>query len=221
MSVSEQHHVHEIGPFTAEMTAGGSIGEAIGGGGAIVLAILGLAGVLPGTLMAIAAIAVGGGLLFEGGAIASRISRLMEQSEGETEMAEIGGGISAEFVAGGAGVVLGILSLLGLAPMALMPITAIVLGAAVVFGSGLNASLRSMAVSHAGPKGRYIANEAIAGATTVQVLVGLSAVVLGILSLVGVGYTVTLTLIAFLALGSSILLSGTAIAGKMLRVFQH
>jgi len=203
------------------MTAGGSIGEAIGGGGAIVLAILGLAGVLPGTLMAIAAIAVGGGLLFEGGAIASRISRLMEQSEGETEMAEIGGGISAEFVAGGAGVVLGILSLLGLAPMALMPITAIVLGAAVVFGSGLNASLRSMAVSHAGPKGRYIANEAIAGATTVQVLVGLSAVVLGILSLVGVGYTVTLTLIAFLALGSSILLSGTAIAGKMLRVFQH
>jgi hypothetical protein len=54
-----------------EVMVGGSITEAIGGVAGVVLAIIGLAGVLPLYLAAIAAIAIGVALCAEGGALAA------------------------------------------------------------------------------------------------------------------------------------------------------
>ena len=50
----------------------GSIVEALGGIGAVVLSILGLAGLARATMIAISIIAIGAALLFAGGAMASR-----------------------------------------------------------------------------------------------------------------------------------------------------
>jgi hypothetical protein len=60
---------------SAEVLGGGSLVEAICGIGAMVLAIVAFAGILPNYLSIIAAIVVGGGLLLEGGAIGMRFSR--------------------------------------------------------------------------------------------------------------------------------------------------
>src|SRR5512140_1249241 len=110
---------------TAEFVFGGSAAEALVGAGAVVLAILGLANEWPGYMASIATIAVGAALLFPGVAIAARYSPLA-QMVGAKE--ELGAGMSGEVLGGAAGIVLGILSLLGIFPGLLMPIAIIVFG---------------------------------------------------------------------------------------------
>ena len=88
----------------------------------LVLAILGLAGVVPMYMAFIATIVLGVALLFEGWALASRYSKLLsEMGGGLLTATELGGGITAEFLAGAAGVALGILALLGVVPMVHCP----------------------------------------------------------------------------------------------------
>ena len=122
---------------TMSIVAGGSFAEAIGGVGAVVLAILALVGVMPERMAAIATLAVGGALLLEGIAIATRFSNLFSQTgRSLADAAELGGGMGAEFLGGVAGGVLGLLAILNIAPMTLMSIAIIVLGAALLLSSG-------------------------------------------------------------------------------------
>src|SRR5262245_58223779 len=80
------------------IVAGGSFAEAIGGVGAVVLAILALVGVMPERMAAIATLAVGVALLLEGIAIATRFSNLFSQTgRNLADAAELGGGMGAEF----------------------------------------------------------------------------------------------------------------------------
>ena len=58
------------------MAATGSGAEAIAGAGALVLAVLGLAGTFPMILAAITVIAAGAAFLFQGAALAPRYRRL-------------------------------------------------------------------------------------------------------------------------------------------------
>lgn len=218
-------HPHMIGRGSAELIATGSSAEAIGGGGAIVLSIVGLGGILQSPLLAIAGICVGGGLLFEGGAVAARSRRILANMESDVDVSSIGGGASTEFIAGVAGIVLSILAVLGVVPDILMPVAALVYGGAIALGSGTTARLRRLNLPNevqAGPEGEVL-RDAIAGAAGVQVLTGLGAVVLGIIALVSTeaGMAPVLSLVAMLALGVSILLSGTTLAGKMMAVFEH
>jgi hypothetical protein len=104
---------------TMSMLAGGSFAEAIGGVGAVVLAILALVGVMPERMAAIATLAVGVALLLEGIAIATRFSKLFSQTGRSLADA---GGMGAEFLGGAAGGVLGLLAILNMAPMTLMSI---------------------------------------------------------------------------------------------------
>ncbi|HEX2655878.1 MAG TPA: hypothetical protein VHN11_19815, partial [Xanthobacteraceae bacterium] len=64
----------------------GSVGEAVAGAAGLVLAILGLLGILPLTLDAIAGIALGVALLLGGAALAARYSRAIDRfaAQGET-----------------------------------------------------------------------------------------------------------------------------------------
>jgi hypothetical protein len=192
--------------------ASGSIVEAVGGAAALVLAILGLAAVVPQTLAAVATIAIGVALLAEGAAIASRYAHiLMSREPTRLGTAEFGGGFSAEFVAGGAGVVLGLLALLGVAPVTLTAVAAIVFGGALLLGSAATSRLRTAGGRESETEMR---REAIQAASGAQVLVGLGSAVLGIIALVGV-VPETLALVALLSVGASVVLSGTAVTALM------
>lgn len=208
---------------TAKVIAGGSLAEGIAGAAAIALAILGLGGVYPMYMLIIATIAVGAALLFEGGAISSRVSNLIDESGvSPFDISEIGSGMTAEFFAGIAGVVLGVLALLGIYPMLMISIAAIVFGAALVLGSGTTSRLNSFAYGKLeNVAARMLSREAVYAASSVQLLIGIGAVTLGILALVGVAPPVTMCLIAMLIVGFSDMLSGSAISSRMMGLFRR
>jgi hypothetical protein len=194
----------------AKTVATGSGVEAVAGGAALVLAILGLAGLLPMVLASIAVIAAGAAFLFQGAAVAARHRRLaLEAGGGE---AEIETGMSTEIAGGLAGIALGILALIGIETVALLAISAIVFGGTLLFGSP--AVYRA---SRAEPGNQIVdemARQATAGAAGAQALVAIGAVTLGILALVGI-MPQTLVLVAVLCIGGAALLSGGALTSKM------
>lgn len=217
-STSYRHAEHEA----VEVVAGGSLAETIGGAGAVVLAILALAGILPGYLAAVATIGVGAALLFEGASIATEFQTLRHDvATNRTEASELGGGMTAETLAGLAGVALGILSLLGIAPTTLMAVALIVSGGGLLLGSAATNRLNGLRIRGAvSDTARTVAQASVETASGAQVLVGAGGVVLGILALVGLA-PATLIAVGMLSLGASVLFSGSAVGGKMLAILQH
>jgi hypothetical protein len=215
-------------PETFEASArvsGGAfmVGRILAGIAAVAISIIGLAQVFPETLVSIATLAVGVALLFEGGAMAARFSDLFEEMEKPVDRVHWGG-LTAEFLAGAAGIALGILALLHLAPMVLVPIAAIVYGCALILDSGVNTRLRALEARKTGVHGSTgaVTRRSATAAGNIQVLVvlaGLGAVTLGILGLVDIAPTV-LSLVAMLGIGGANLLSGSMIGGRMLAVLR-
>lgn len=213
---------HEM-QTTAEVVTGGSTVEAIGGAAAVVLAILGLAGVIPIYTLTVGALAVGFGLLVEGGALSSRYNQLLHRvSGGRLATAELGGGMSAELIGGIGGGILALLALLGVVPMTLVAVAAIVFGGSLLFGAGATARLRNLTIRGSGASelAQRVAAETVSAASGAQIFVGIGAIALGILSLVGLA-PLTLMLVSVLALGASILLSGIAIGTRMETLMAH
>jgi hypothetical protein len=210
--MAEAHH----GYFdtSMEMIGGGATVEAIGGGAAVVLAILGLAGVLPAYMAPIATLAIGAALCVEGGALVARCSRLISRAGGtRSAAAELGGGTSAELLGGGAGVVLGILALLGVAPTILVAAAVVTFGGSLLFGSAATARLNAVTETSSETHAQHLAREAVWVAVGAQVLTGFAAVVLGVIALVGLAPMVV-SLVALLAVGAAVLLSGSAVGGR-------
>lgn len=208
---------------SAEVVAGGSMVEAIAGIATVILAILGLAGLLSVYLLAIATIAMGVALLFEGGAIAIRYSRLLTETTGSSlSSTELGGGMGVEVLGGVTGIVLGILALLDLAPLTLTSVAAIVFGGALLLSSGTATRLNCLVIDgHNLPDtSRRVAREAVFAAASVQVLVGLGGGILGLLALLGI-HSLVLALVAMLCLGASVLMSGGAVSNKMLSILHR
>lgn len=208
---------------TVEMVSGGSIAEGVGGIAAVVLAILGLAGMIPMTIAAIATIVVGVALLAEGGAIASRYAEILsETSGGKVTNSEFGGGMTAELLGGVAGVALGVLALVGIAPMTLIAVGAIVFGACLVMGSGTVARMNNVISGMSATTSHHqaIQRESMMAATGAQSLVGIGVVVLGILAIIGISPLV-LVLVALLAAGGSLLLTGGAVTSRVLGALHH
>jgi hypothetical protein len=192
--------------------ARGSIVEVLTGGGAIVLPILALLGVLPLSFAAIAFVAIGAGLMMQGGELRAL------RSYGER--GEVAGGMSADIVGGAVVGALGVLSLFRLMPMTLLPLAAIVAGASLVLGAGASARLArprpgSLATDEAN---RQFLRESVGAPVNGDVLVGLAAVTLGILVIGGIGpgpLHLRLVLVAALALGAGLFLNGTAVGERM------
>lgn len=206
-----------------EEAGGGSVVESIGGVGALVLSILGLIGFMPITMASIAAIAAGGALLIGGGTLASQYTRIFSGARPRLSHSIIGGGMAMESLAGFAGIVLGILSLLGIHSEVLLAAAVIVLGCALLLASGAIARLTTLPIREpfgAAEQARqaehesYIARDALYAASGSEALIGAGAIVLGILSLSGIAPLV-LILVALLAIGASILLAGSSVAGRM------
>ncbi len=206
-----------------EAAGGGSIAESAGGVGAVVLSILALAGIWPAVLAAITTIVIGAALMLKGGPIMAEYRRVLAHLDKDNvTRAEVGGGLSAEMLAGGAGVVLGILALLGLVPEVLTASAVLVFGTALLLSSGSTAKLAAMRVEYSASEGpgQLLAREAAQTASGAQVLLGIGAGVLGILSLVGI-HPLYLTVVGLLAIGATSVLAGTALGGRLMSLLEH
>ncbi len=203
---------------TVEVVAGGSLAEGLAGSGAIVLSIVGLAGVMSPFMVAIATILAGLAMVFEGGSLGIRFPSLArETTHGRMGMVELGSGMSAEMLGGIGGIVLGILALLGVFPMTLVPIAAIGFGATLLLGAGATARLNDLQIERAcdEKETRHVARAAVRSAEGIQVLAGVGSGVLGILALTGYNPMI-LGMVAMLSVGLADLMSGAAISGRMI-----
>src|SRR5262245_26011213 len=217
-----------------EEVGGGSVVESIGGIGALVLSILGLVGFIPITMASIAAIAAGGALLIGGGTMASQYSRIFGGARQSLSRNIIGGGMAMESLSGVAAIVLGIMALLGIHSLTMLAASAIVLGCALLLASGAMAKLTALPIREpiGTEQARYVGQtpypehmyhvmrDTLYAASGSEALIGAGAIVLGILSLSGFA-PLTLILVALLAVGASILLAGTAVAGRMFESAAH
>ncbi len=216
MATMEHTDEYQERATAMERIASGSAAEGVGGAGAIALAIIGLAGVVPGYMVSVATIAIGAALLLEGSAISARYTELRDETSHSPERsAQLAGGKTAEFLGGVGGIVLGILALGGIGTIVLTSVAAIVFGGALLFGAGATARVSTLAA----PKGRESTSQAvtevISAAAGAQVFIGVGSVTLGILALVGLSPTI-LALVAMLSVGAGILFSGSALARRMM-----
>ena len=183
--------------------------------GAVVLSIVGLAGVFPRFLAAISIIALGAALLSRGANVVWRFSELLhEAGAGRESLTEVSGALTTEFIGGLAGIVLGVLALIRLAPITLMAVCIIAFGATLLLTTGEAVWLGS-AVVKTGDVVFQISRLLISAAAGAQVLVGLAVLVLGVLALAGVA-PITMILAAALTVGAFILLNSPAVGGWLL-----
>jgi hypothetical protein len=116
-------------------------------------------------------------------------------------------GVSAVFLAGVAGIILGVLALLGIAAGALLSAAVIVYGAVLLLSSTVTMNLHMMKQRASGDAQMIETASETAG---VKVLAGIAAIVLGIIAVAGT-LTVKLDLVALLVLGCGILATGNGL----------
>lgn len=197
-----------LGPVRRAM--GIAFAQAVLGVGAATLAVIGLEHFAAAGLLAVATIVVGAALLFEGGVIAARFSALV--SEGEQNQFRFRGWMTAEFVAGVAGITLGILAILHFAPFVLISVAAMTMGLAQIMNSGLNTRLNALEISRYKSEGLYQeeAMETVIPYTGIGGFMGFGALVLGVVALAGIG-PLMLSLVAILSIAAAHLLNGTMV----------
>jgi hypothetical protein len=192
--------------------------ELVLGIGTVVLAILGIVGVFPSFLAAIAVIGFGAILLLQGGNVVLHYNDLLTEAGGTSTVSAsaIGRGVTAGFLAGIAGIVLGILALLRIAPITLLSVAAITYGGALMLTSGEPVWLNSFVAKDDAIMRQLVHCMSLA-AVGAEIVAGLAALVLGILALVGIA-SLMMVLIALLAIGISILLRSSALEGFLVDI---
>jgi hypothetical protein len=206
----------------------GGLIDAIGGVATIVLVICGLVGISPPMMVAIATIVFGVALLIQGGAMLSDYAQVVFPggARGATPEQMGGNSLALVFLVGAGGIVLGVLSLLGISAAILSPIAVIGFGTALLLSSNAvwrlyvlrRASVAMEATvtqsQHVGAE--MLASEMASGSAGIQALAGLAAIVLGILALAGHSADLTLNLVALLALGATLVLTGSTLSATVL-----
>ena len=205
------------GTSTEAVGYGGFV-DALGGIATIVLAIVGLSGVRSLDLLSIATIVFGAALLIQGGAMLSEFSVI--EATPQSNAVSAGGGVGALFGVGVAGIILGVLALLGVEAAILDAVAAIAFGGALVVSASAVWQLltsRSMASRFDGGTSmlRVVASEVATGSSSLQGMAGLAVIVLGILAVSGV-HSGGLNLIALIVAGAAIVLTGSTLSGTML-----
>jgi hypothetical protein len=193
----------------------GGFADAIGGIATIFLAIVALAGVNPGILVPVAVTVFGAALLVQGGAILSEHAHILFPAGTASAEPFKGGNLSAVFMVGIAGIVLGVLALLGVAAATLTAVSIIAFGTALVLSAN---SVRELHIVRrpVGMSGsEFVAGEMASDSAGAQLIAGLTAVVLGILAVAGVNPAV-LMLSALIVLGAALVLSGSTLSGMVL-----
>ncbi len=206
----------------AEAAAYGGLADAIGGIATVVLAILALAGVHREIILPIAVIVFGAALLIQGGTMLSEYASIIfpASSIGASSEQFGVGSLSTLFLVGVAGIVLGILALLGISAEILTAIAVIAFGSALILTSNavrhlymLQSSANRSGVPRAGTE--LLAGEMASGSAGVQMLAGLASLVLGILAVLEINHDI-LTLAALIVLGATVILTGSALTGLVI-----
>lgn len=203
----------------------GGLVDAIGGIATIVLAVIALSGIHDLTLAGIATIVFGVALLIQGGTMLTEYTR-MSSPVGASMISEetgSGGGLTALFLVGIAGIVLGVLALLGIDAQTLISVAVIAFGGGLLLNSNSVWHLyRWKQVSHrmsavqTVSSGEILASEAAAGSAVIQCLAGLAAGVLGILAVAGTANATVLALVGLLVLGATVLLTGSSLSAMVM-----
>ncbi len=206
---------------SAETAAYGGLIDALGGIAAAVLAIIGLTGFDPQGMAGIATIVFGAALVVQGGTILTEYTQIASQSVDGMPATSLGAdGVSAMFLVGAGGIVLGVLALLNIAPTGLIAAAVIAYGSALLLSSSavrqlymMQGSLQSLVAPRSGNE--LIAGQMATGSTGVQLMAGLASAVLGILAVAG-NAPLLLSLAALLVLGVTVLLTGSTLSGLIL-----
>ena len=211
-------HVETRG-FANEAEPVGLLTEGAAGIAVIVLAIIALAGVSPEALTSIAAIVIGVGLMVQAFNSAAEHSKMMNANAGtSTHAAEFGGDVMVDCMCGLTGIVLGILALVGMNAAHLLPPALIVFGGALLVSGAMAVRPRTLSVSGPGSEATVIRYQGSPAAGGMEILIGLAAVVLGILALLMTGAWV-LVLVGFIAVGAAMLLVSATFSGAVMRLF--
>lgn len=219
-TMHEAEHVETVSNSDRKTVLSGSLAEGFLSGIALVLTLIGLSGIYASYMLPIAAIAIGAAFLVEGVAISSRFSRLLaESSRDRLERAEFSAGLTSEFLGGAAGVVLGVLSLLGVYPMVLVPVALIVFGVTLLLNSGLTSRLNALESESSDESRRFkrIAHEAMTASAGSELMLGIGGVALGIIAISGI-LVATLSLVGMLVISASAFLTGAAGTTRMLSI---
>lgn len=203
----------------------GGLADAIGGAATIILAIVALSGVGQSLLAAIATVVFGAALLIQGGTMLTEFTKVMAPPSAASTAEEVvgGGGLSALFLVGAAGIVLGVLALVGISAQTLTAAAVIAFGGALLLSSNSVWRLyRAKRASYypAGAAGtlsgaEFLAGEMASGSAVLQALSGLAAITLGILAVTGTNPNV-LILVGLLVLGATVLLTGSTLSGTVM-----
>ncbi|MEN6627623.1 MAG: hypothetical protein ABFD69_15470 [Candidatus Sumerlaeia bacterium] len=199
----------------------GSVASAILGGVGVIFCVYGLAGLNAATLAPLATILVGLSMMIGGGSFAVRTNKLGQESNVQGIGGAVGGEMAVESVAGILGAMLGTWALLGIQPVALMAVAAIVMGGGMLIESIAEPTLgrvRLATYRENQPVERFT-HQAIEVSAGVDLVFGLGAISLGILALAGF-IPMTVILMSMLTLGVGVLLGGSALAGRFLGAFK-
>jgi hypothetical protein len=207
-----ERRVERAGEPKLSAMSGSSAALAIGGAAAIILTIIGLSGGWPIWMATLTTLIVGVAFVIDGLGIMARNMQMVSRTGGTLEHVEASFGVSPEFLAGCAGVVLGILGLVGIYPILLSGVALIAFGGALFFGATPRAHL--VAVTMETTKGWEVERSLLSRSTAAHVMVGLGAMTLGILAVYGIRPLV-LTLAGLLSVGCAVLLTGSAVAYRM------
>lgn len=191
-----QTQTHPMHRFLPETIAIGSVTEGFGGLAAIILGILGLAGVFTNIVASVATIVIGAVFLTDSMTARARVYELSSQNV----LTTIGRGAGAGFFAGIAGIVLGILSFFHPTPEKYIAIAVLVFGAALLLCGGTLARLNSLWGQAQG---------ATAMTSSGSVFIGVGVTVLGLLAVIGLA-PMTLALVGLLSMGAASMISGPA-----------
>lgn len=211
-------HVEGKG-FASEAEPVGLLTEGAAGIATIVLAVIALAGIKVEALASITTIVIGIALIVQAfNNVAEHWKAAMDNPAMAQQRGQIGGEVMVNCLSGISGIVLGILALVGANAVHLVPAALVVFGGALLLSGGVSMWLAAVPMVPSAGQTQVVFYEGSAAASGMEILVGIAAIVLGILSLIMTA-TWVLVLVGFIAVGAALLMVGAAFSGAVLHLF--
>jgi hypothetical protein len=205
--------------FGSEAEPFGLLSEGAAGIATIVLAVIALTGISAAPLASIITIVVGVGLMAQAFNSAAERSKAMAAGAAGSPSVEVGGEVMVDLLTGVAGIVLGILALVGINAVHLVPAALIVFGGALLLSGAIEMMPRPAAItSTAGGQTQIASYQGPVATGGLEIMVGIAAIVLGILSLIFMSSWV-LVLVGFIAIGAAMLMVSATFGIAVTRLF--
>ncbi len=206
--------------FPSDAEPFGLLSEGAAGIATIVLAVIALAGTAATALASIVTIVIGVGLMAQAfNSAAERSKAILASSVSTAQSAEVGGEVMVYASTGITGIVLGILALVGINAAHLVPAALIVFGGALLLSGAIEMVPRTVPVaSPTGGPVQIVSYPGSAATGGLEIMVGIAAIVLGILALIFMSSWV-LVLVGFIAIGAAMLMVSATFSGAVTRLF--